>query len=61
MKSAQTVRDKKNELEAKRPQVWAMMRPSEPANIRENAEHLRVELEAQIDALQWVLEDWRAW
>lgn len=55
MKSHGKINAKLAELSARRAEVWKAGRPSNPVSIRDAAEHDRIDLEARIAALTWVL------
>ena len=59
MKSQAKIEAKSREMSARRPDVWAMGKPSNPVNVRDAAERERIDLEARIATLRWVLgPDW---
>jgi len=55
MKTETKIKDKLTELSSRRSEVWRMGRPSNPVNVRDAAERQRIDLEARIATLRWVL------
>ena len=55
MKSQEKISAKLALLSSRRAEVWAAGRPSNPANVRHAAERDRIDLEARIQTLTWVL------
>ena len=55
MKSQEKIKAKLALLSSRRAEVWAAGKLSNPANVRHAAEHDRVDLEARIQTLTWVL------
>lgn len=55
MKSREKISAKLAVLGARRAEVWKAARPSNPVQVRDAAEHDRIDLEARIEALTWVL------
>lgn len=55
MKSQEKIREKLALLASRREEVWNAARPSNPANVRHSAERDRIDLEARIAVLDWVL------
>lgn len=55
MKSLEKISAKRALLVSRRAEVWKAARPSNPANVRHAAERDRIDLEARISTLNWVL------
>lgn len=55
MMDESTIRIKLRQLMVRRREVFDALRPSNPADMREAAAHDRIDIEARIAVLMWVL------